>query len=546
MFANPFMDSASLKLSPSPHHMSTDPTSALQSSTAAGCVQSGNTNYMSHHHAYSTSRDFHLFTAPPPGRCTLSGSEPSYTGMFGASSAGVDSSQFLFAGFPPPVSDATSIVYPSTTRLGCSDQYNMTCSPRSSDPAATVAFHHPPPPPTNFPYHSMSTHGGPVHHPMSMSQLGGSVGHNAIGRHAGVPPSVSSPAGAFLRYLRPPASCIKQKLTCMWIDVEPAVPPHYGPRGLFISDDSRRVEKPCGKIYSSMHEIVTHITVDHVGGPEQTNHACLWRGCSRQLKPFKAKYKLVNHIRVHTGEKPFPCPFPGCGKVFARSENLKIHKRTHTGEKPFRCEFDGCDRRFANSSDRKKHSHVHTSDKPYNCKMRGCDKSYTHPSSLRKHMKIHCKSPPPPNGKNTSGSCAGDSDVINSSVDSSAPSGDDEKPARSPAVLHTEHPSSGRCNIASVSAGSRFQTTVSRGVDIASRGPLTTDNWYGDHLSFGPRAGQQMAYPANLSEWYVCQSAAAGPGPAPLTQPLAAAISGHHYHPAVMPVLHQPTAIAQY
>lgn len=142
-----------------------------------------------------------------------------------------------------------------------------------------------------------------------------------------------------------------------------------------------------------MHEIVTHITVEHVGGPECTNHACFWQSCPRNGRSFKAKYKLVNHIRVHTGEKPFPCPFPGCGKVFARSENLKIHKRTHTGEKPFKCEYEGCDRRFANSSDRKKHSHVHTSDKPYNCKVRGCDKSYTHPSSLRKHMKVHGKSP---------------------------------------------------------------------------------------------------------------------------------------------------------
>jgi len=72
--------------------------------------------------------------------------------------------------------------------------------------------------------------------------------------------------------------------------------------------------------------------VDHVGGTDQNVHICYWENCVREGKPFKAKYKLVNHIRVHTGEKPFACPFVGCGKVFARSENLKIHKRTHTGK----------------------------------------------------------------------------------------------------------------------------------------------------------------------------------------------------------------------
>ncbi|XP_078402167.1 zinc finger protein ZIC 2a [Cetorhinus maximus] len=197
------------------------------------------------------------------------------------------------------------------------------------------------------------------HHHHNYGHMNMNMGMNMAAHHG---------PGAFFRYMRQP---IKQELICKWVDPEQMNNP----------------KKSCNKTFSTMHELVTHVTVEHVGGPEQTNHVCFWEDCSREGKPFKAKYKLVNHIRVHTGEKPFPCPFPGCGKVFARSENLKIHKRTHTGEKPFKCEFESCDRRFANSSDRKKHMHVHTSDKPYLCKM--CDKSYTHPSSLRKHMKVH-------------------------------------------------------------------------------------------------------------------------------------------------------------
>uniref|UniRef100_A0A8C4YTG7 Zic family member 2 (odd-paired homolog, Drosophila) b n=1 Tax=Gadus morhua TaxID=8049 RepID=A0A8C4YTG7_GADMO len=184
-------------------------------------------------------------------------------------------------------------------------------------------------------------------------------------------------AGAFFRYMRPQYT--KQDLICRWTGPDHAAEP------------AGEAHRFCGRTYGTMQELVTHVSVEHVGGPDQSHHVCCWEDCLREAQPFRAKYKLVNHIRVHTGEKPFTCPFPGCLKVFARSENLKIHKRTHTGnrEKPFVCDFFQCDRRFANSSDRKKHMHVHTSDKPYVCKM--CDKSYTHPSSLRKHtMKVRC------------------------------------------------------------------------------------------------------------------------------------------------------------
>jgi len=170
----------------------------------------------------------------------------------------------------------------------------------------------------------------------------------------------------------------------------------FGKDGVYV-DGPRRCEwivneytkQLCNQVFPCISELVQHISSEHVGGPEFTEHICRWKGCSRTSKGFKAKYKLVNHIRVHTGERPFICEV--CKKLFARSENLKIHKRIHSGEKPFKCEH--CSKTFANSSDRKKHQHVHSQAKPYTCS-HGCGKSYTHPSSLRKHMKTHGKKDP--------------------------------------------------------------------------------------------------------------------------------------------------------
>ena len=135
----------------------------------------------------------------------------------------------------------------------------------------------------------------------------------------------------FLPYnpLQHPQSNLRKELVCQWIKGASPQQTHMNHEPDMVCGEQSQT---CNLVFYSIPDLVTHISRDHVGGAEQVDHTCYWKDCYRKSKPFKAKYKLINHIRVHTGEKPFLCPFAGCGKVFARSENLKIHKRTHTGK----------------------------------------------------------------------------------------------------------------------------------------------------------------------------------------------------------------------
>nr|XP_060617429.1 zinc finger protein 131 [Anolis sagrei ordinatus] len=147
----------------------------------------------------------------------------------------------------------------------------------------------------------------------------------------------------------------------------------------------------CNKRYLRESALKQHLTCYHfdegAANKKQRSgkkiHVCQY--CDKQFDHFG---HFKEHIRKHTGERPFQCP--NCHEFFARNSTLKCHLTACHSEagakkgrkKLYECQV--CNSIFNSWEQFKDHLVTHTGDKPNHCTL--CDLWFMQGSELRRHL----------------------------------------------------------------------------------------------------------------------------------------------------------------
>lgn len=162
--------------------------------------------------------------------------------------------------------------------------------------------------------------------------------------------------------------------------------------------------KECGKTYKTNYKLAEHMRKHTGEKPYKCNscekafrskiglaqHEAKHTGqydlsCPTCGKGFQCKSYLMVHQRVHSDVKPYPCTT--CGRNFKTKQSLLDHTNRHLGVKPYMCDI--CGRGFITKGLCKAHQKVHTGldNRKYSCKV--CNKMFVSKSYLQTHLRIH-------------------------------------------------------------------------------------------------------------------------------------------------------------